>query len=226
MANRNIDSKELRSLSMPEAKSGYDKSIVDTVIAGCADTISDLEQQVEELNKALQYLRAQSSPMEIDDDSEDDDRNDSMLNWLNNLDSFNIDLEVQKNIAEAIVGSTMAASQIRHEAKERIKILINAVAAEVKKLVELVHLSKTSFALNAELPNMLAAWEGEFSGKISTLLSQLELPWTVQVSQLAKVLNHMSTNQNIIDSKKDLDQIIPKVKQDPIKSTTTQGKWG
>ena len=47
MANRNIDSKELRSLSMPEAKSGYDKSIVDTVIAGCADTISDLEQQVE-----------------------------------------------------------------------------------------------------------------------------------------------------------------------------------
>ena len=216
MANRNIDSKELRSLSMPEAKSGYDKSIVDTVIAGCADTISDLEQQVEELNKALQYLRAQSSPMEIDDDSEDDDTNDSILNWLNNLDSFNIDL----------VGSTMAASQIRHEAKERIKILINAVAAEVKKLVELVHLSKTSFALNAELPNMLAAWEGEFSGKISTLLSQLELPWTVQVSQLAKVLNHMSTNQNIIDSKKDLDQIIPKVKQDPIKSTTTQGKWG
>lgn len=134
MANRNIDSKELRSLSMPEAKSGYDKSIVDTVIAGCADTISDLEQQVEELNKALQYLRAQSSPMEIDDDSEDDDTNDSILNWLNNLDSFNIDLEVQKNIAEAIVGSTMAASQIRHEAKRENKNTNKCSCSRSKKI--------------------------------------------------------------------------------------------
>ena len=196
MANRNIDSKELRSLSMPDAKFGYDKQIVDTVIAGCADTISDLEQQIEELNSALAYLRAQSAPLEINrsDQSEDDD-DDSMLNWLNNLDPLKIDQEVQRTIAEAIVGSTMAASHIRSEAKDRVKLLIDAVALEVRKLVDIVHQAKTSYVLSAELPTALASWEGEFKAKISTLLSQLELPWTVQVSQLAKVLNHMSANQ-------------------------------
>lgn len=222
MANRNIDSKELRSLSIPEAKSGYDKSIVDTVIAGCADTIADLEKQIEELNKAMQFLRAQSAPMEVDSDT-DESTNDTILSWLNNLDPLDIDQEVQRNIAEAIVGSTMAASHIRHEAKERIKILFDALAFEVKKLVEIVRLSKTSVALYAELPIALSAWEGEFSGRISTLLSQLELPWTVQVSQLAKVLNHMSQNHVNVESQQ--SQIAPATKHDPTISTTTKGKW-
>ena len=228
MTNRNIDSNELRSLSMPEAKSGYDKKIVDTVIAGCADTIADLEAQIEELNRAMQYLRAQSAPMEVE--SEDDQSaNDSILTWLNNLDPLDIDQEVQRNIAEAIVGSTMAASHIRQEAKERIKILIDAVALEVKKLVELVRMSKTSVALSSQLPVALSAWEGEFSGKISTLLSQLQLPWTVQVSELAKVLNHMSNNQTPLLQQSNQDQVIEERRKyprpDPTTSVTTKGKW-
>jgi hypothetical protein len=222
MANRSIDSRELRSLIMPEAKSGYDKNIVDTVITACADTIHDLENQIEELNKALHFLRAQSAPMEIVDET-DDSTNDTILSWLNNLDPLNIDQAVQRNIAEAIVGSTMAASQIRHEATERIKILIDAVAIEVKKLIDIVRESKTSVALTSELPISLSKWEGEFSGQISTLLSQLELPWTVQIAQLAKVINHMSQNQITNKLRDDLE--IRQSQHDPTKSITIKGQW-
>lgn len=230
MANRNIDSKELRALSMPHAKFGYDKQIVDTVISGCADTIADLEQQIEELNSALAYLRAQSAPLEISRSDQLDDDDDSMLIWLNNLDPLKIDQEVQRTIAEAIVGSTMAASHIRVEAKERIKILIDAVALEVRKLVEIVRKSKTSYTLSAELPNSLSAWEGEFKAKISTLLSQLELPWTVQVSQLAKVLNHMSSNQiaEIDAAQNQSPHAIRSTTEHPAhktESSTTKGPW-
>lgn len=229
MAKRNIDSKELRSLSMPDAKFGYDKEIVDTVISGCADTISDLEQQIEELNTALSYLRAQSAPLEVNrQDQFTDDDDDSMLAWLNDLDPLKIDQEVQRTIAEAIVGSTMAASHIRAEAKERVKILIDAVAVEVKKLVELVRKSKTSNVLITELPKALSAWEGEFRFNISSLLSQLELPWTVQVSQLAKVLNHMSENQiGEIDKKQNKSSHSVRAQKPTQKndSKTTKGQW-
>ena len=229
---------------MPDAKFGYDKQIVDTVIAGCADTISDLEQQIEELNSALAYLRAQSAPLEINrsDQSEDDD-DDSMLNWLNNLDPLKIDQEVQRTIAEAIVGSTMAASHIRSEAKDRVKLLIDAVALEVRKLVDIVHQAKTSYVLSAELPTALASWEGEFKAKISTLLSQLELPWTVQVSQLAKVLAHMAETANQpentiasksekVGSKRETGSSIKRRQtstfdeMDAPSQSTTKGQWG
>ncbi len=226
MANRNVESSELRSLSVPEVKNGYDKDIVDTVIAGCADTIDDLETQIEELNRAMQYLRAQSAPMEVAHE-DNEEGNDQILSWLNNLDPLDIDREVQRNIAEAIVGSTMAASQIRHEAKERIKILIDAVAIEVRKLVEIVRLSKTSLVLSTDLPNSLSAWEGEFSGKINKLLTQLELPWTVQVSELAKVINHLSNSQSVPEDiqPKEAPSKVSDMNIDG-RSKTTSGNWG
>src|SRR5690606_29874618 len=110
-------------------------------------------------------------------------------------DPMDIDREVQKNIAEAIVESTMAASHIRSEARERVKQLIDAVAVEVGKLTAIVKQSKTSIQATNELPNALAAWEGEFATRVGTLLQQLQLPWTVQVSQLAKVLSHMAEGE-------------------------------
>jgi DivIVA domain-containing protein len=188
---RHITSRDLKGVQFPKGKSGYDPEKVDAVMAVCADTIESLENQIEELQRAVAMARAESSPMEL---ASQVDEEDAIAQWLTTLDPTEIDLEVQKNIAEAIVESTMAASHIRSEARERVKQLIDAVASEVQKLIAIVRESKSSVAASADLPLALAAWEGEFSTRIGTLLQQLQLPWTVQVSQLAKVLSHMVDN--------------------------------
>lgn len=191
MARPHISAQDLRAASFPKTKSGYDPDKVDAVMNICADTIEGLELQIEELQRAVAMARAESAPMEL---AHQVDEEDAIAQWLTTLDPTEIDREVQKNIAEAIVESTMAASHIRSEARERVKALIDAVASEVQKLVAIVKESKSSVAAGTELPNALAAWEGEFSSRISVLLQQLQLPWTVQVSQLAKVLSHMVDN--------------------------------
>ena len=189
MAHRNITPGELKSVTFPIAKSGYPADKVDAVISLCAETIEDLENQVAQLQNAVAMARAESAPMELASVGDDED---VIAQWLTTLDPLEIDREVQKNIAEAIVESTMAASHIRTEARERVKALIDAVAVEVQKLMTIVKEARSSVAASNELPNSIAAWQGEFSGHIGVLLQQLQLPWTVQVSQLAKVLAHMA----------------------------------
>jgi DivIVA domain-containing protein len=188
MAQRNISASDLRNAKFPTAKSGYEAEKVDAVLALCANTIEDLETQVAELQRAVALARAESAPMELATYGDDED---VIAQWLTTLDPLDIEREAQKNIAEAIVESTMAASHIRSEARERVKSLIDAVASEVAKLVNIVKDAKKSVAASNNLPNALSEWEGEFAGRINTLLQQLQLPWTVQVSQLAKVLSHM-----------------------------------
>lgn len=191
MAHRNITSGELKEVSFPVAKQGYPAEKVDAVIELCANTIEDLENQVAQLQNAVAMARAESAPMELSSVVDDED---VIAQWLTTLDPMEIDLEVQKNIAEAIVESTMAASHIRTEARERVKSLIDAVAVEVQKLMVIVKTARGSVAASNELPNSIATWQGEFAGSIGVLLQQLQLPWTVQVSQLAKVLAHMAEN--------------------------------
>jgi|GEM_PF-2816651 len=191
MAKRNITSGELRGVSFPVTKSGYEADKVDAVLEICASTIEDLEDQVAQLQNAVAMARAESAPMELASIQDDED---VIAQWLTTLDPMEIDREVQKNIAEAIVESTMAASHIRSEARERVKALIDAVAVEVQKLMQIVKQSRSSLAATNELPNSIAKWQGEFATKIGALLQQLQLPWTVQVSQLAKVLAHMAEN--------------------------------
>ena len=81
--------------------------------------------------------------------------------------------------------------------------------------------------MSTDLPNSLSAWEGEFSGKINKLLTQLELPWTVQVSELAKVINHLSNSQSISENTqpKEAPSKVSYTKIDG-KSKTTSGNWG
>lgn len=189
MANNNISANDLRGVEFPKEKSGYSGEKVDAVINICADTIESLEQQVQELQRAVAMARAESAPMELTNQFDEED---AIAQWLTTLDPTQIDLEVQKNIAEAIVESTMAASHIRSEARERVKTLIDAVASEVQKLISLVRESRTSVAAANDLPKNISDWEAGFSSRIGTLLQQLQLPWTVQVSQLAKVLSHMA----------------------------------
>lgn len=193
MANNHITSNDLRGVSFPKEKSGYSAEKVDAVMNICADTIQGLEQQIEELQRAVAMARAESAPLEV---ASHVDEEDAIAQWLTTLDPTEIDLEVQKNIAEAIVESTMAASHIRSEARERVKTLIDAVASEVQKLISIIKESRTSVAATNELPNAISDWEANFSTRIGTLLQQLQLPWTVQVSQLAKVLSHMVEHPN------------------------------
>lgn len=189
MAHQHISSGDLRSIDFPKTKSGYDPEKVDAVIELCAKTVDSLEAQIQDLQRAVAMARAESAPMELGNSFDEED---AIAQWLTTLDPTEIDREVQKNIAEAIVESTMAASHIRTEARERVKTLIDAVANEVQKLISLIRESKTSVAVLNDLPTSISQWEAEFSTRIGTLLQQLQLPWTVQVSQLAKVLSHMA----------------------------------
>ncbi len=191
MAHRIVTSEELRNVSFPESESGYPSHDVDIVISACADTIEELEAQVIQLHNALAMARAESAPMELASAGDDED---VIAQWLTTLDPLDIDREVQKTIAESIVESTMAASHIRSEARERVKSLIDAVANEVQKLMGVVKDSRSSVAAAQNLPTALVEWQGEFAVHIGTLLEQLQLPWTVQVSQLAKILTHMAEN--------------------------------
>lgn len=197
MANRNITSAELKEVEFPEVeKDGYDPAKVNAVMLVAAETISNLEDQITDLQNAVALARAESAPMELAIVNDDED---VIAQWLTTLDPLEIESEVQKNIAEAIVESTMAASHIRSEARERVKSLIDAVALEVQKLMSIVKLARGSVAATNDLPNSLATWQGEFAGNIGQLLQQLQLPWTVQVSQLAKVLAHMAENMKLED---------------------------
>ncbi|MFN8016398.1 MAG: DivIVA domain-containing protein [Acidimicrobiia bacterium] len=226
--SRNISSGDLRNVSFPTAKSGYDSEKVDAVIEICASTIEDLENQVAQLQNAVAMARAEAAPMELANVHDDED---VIAQWLTTLDPLEIDREVQKNIAEAIVESTMAASHIRTEARERVKSLIDAVAVEVQKLVKLVKQSRSSVAAANQLPNELAQWQGTFATKIGKLLQELQLPWTVQVSQLAKVLAHMAENVNEIETpEKPKTPPLIKRRQTNIDdgestSATTKGHW-
>jgi len=164
MAKRNLTSGELRAVSFPTAKSGYESDKVDAVLEICASTIEDLEDQVAQLQNAVAMARAESAPMELATIQDDED---VIAQWLTTLDPMDIDREVQKNIAEAIVESTMAASHIRSEARERVKTLIDSVAVEVQKLMQIVKQSRSSLAATNELPNSIAQWQGEFATKIA-----------------------------------------------------------
>lgn len=236
MTKRTIQSGDLRNLSFPTSKSGYETDKVDAVIAICADTIEDLENQVAQLQNAVAMARAESAPMELASVADDED---VIAQWLTTLDPMKIDLEVQKNIAEAIVESTMAASHIRTEARERVKTLIDAVAVEVQKLMTIVKAARGSVAASNDLPNAVSQWQGEFAGRIGTLLAQLQLPWTVQVSQLAKVLAHMAENSadeievnaNAEKTKRQSGSSIKRrqtsMNEEPeiSKASTTKGEW-
>ncbi len=81
--------------------------------------------------------------------------------------------------------------------------------------------------MSTDLPNSLSAWEGEFSGKINKLLTQLELPWTVQVSELAKVINHLSNSQSVPEDiqPKEAPSKVSDMNIDG-RSKTTSGNWG
>lgn len=241
MSNRNITSGELKDVSFPTAKQGYPPEKVDAVIALCANTIEDLESQVAQLQNAVAMARAESAPMELASVGDDED---VIAQWLTTLDPLEIDREVQKNIAEAIVESTMAASHIRTEARERVKSLIDAVAVEVQKLMAIVKQARGSVAASNDLPNSIAKWQGEFAGSIGVLLQQLQLPWTVQVSQLAKVLAHMAENSaqvtdpetasgEKLNKKGEAGSSIKRrqtanyddVDEDPKSASITKGKW-
>ena len=191
MAKRNLTSSEIRGVSFPVAKSGYESDKVNAVLEVCASTIEDLEDQIAQLQNAVAMARAESAPMELANVQDDED---VIAQWLTTLDPMDIDREVQKNIAEAIVESTIAASHIRSEARERVKTLIDSVAIEVQKLMAIVKESRSSLAATNKLPDSIVQWQGEFASRIGKLLQQLQLPWTVQVSQLAKVLAHMAEN--------------------------------
>lgn len=231
MAHRNVTSDELRNVSFSESESGYTTTDVDIVMKACADTIEELEAQVSQLHNALAMARAESAPMELASAGDDED---VIAQWLTTLDPLDIDREVQKTIAESIVESTMAASHIRSEARERVKSLIDAVAVEVQKLMVVVKESRSSVAATQNLPHALVEWQGEFSAHIGVLLEQLQLPWTVQVSQLAKVLSHMAENGADYVEPQDRRPAAPKsgpsvkrrltnlIEED---TSTTTGKW-
>ena len=237
MTHRNISSQELRSASFPTSKSGYTTETVDAVIQLCADSIEDLENQVTQLQNAVAMARSESAPMELAYTGDDED---VIAQWLTTLNPLDISQEVQKNIAEAIVESTMAASHIRSEARERVKALIDAVALEVQKLMIIIKDSRVSVAATNDLPNALAIWQGEFSSRIGVLLQQLQLPWTVQVSQLAKVLAHMAEHElDAIHSQENTEysheagssikrrQSTPHNNEDGSPTTRTiKGQWG
>lgn len=229
---RLVTARDLNAVSFPTDKLGYPPELVDQVISACAETISELETQIQDLHSALAIARAEAAPMELATVGDDED---VIAQWLTTLDPLDIDREVQKTIAEAIVESTMAASHIRSEARERVKTLIDAVASEVHKLVTLIKHARTSEAAARDLPNSLAEWQGEFSARVSSLLTQLQLPWTVQVSQLAKVLAHMAEGEPGTNSARTPE---PRLDEGPgahigvvvdrrgsSETTTTKGEW-
>ena len=89
--------------------------------------------------------------------------------------------------------------------------------------MQIVKQSRGSLAATNELPNSIAQWQGEFATKIGTLLQQLQLPWTVQVSQLAKVLAHMAENTTA-SSEEDIKKIKNSSDNDDMRSTIKRRK--
>lgn len=225
MIHRLLTPQELRSAEFPiDDKPGYEIEKVDAAIELCAQTIEHLEDQIAELQRSVALARAESAPMEINESDEED----AIAQWLTTIDPLDISQEVQKNIAQTLVESTMAASHIRHEAKERAKSLIDAVADEVSKLVVIVKESRNSVESALKLQENIAMWEGGFSGRISLLLEQLQLPWTVQVSQLAKVLAHMAEKERttIVEPEHAPSHVSQRKHIDPpAQSVTTSGDW-
>ncbi|MFZ4585891.1 MAG: hypothetical protein ACOYNI_11775 [Acidimicrobiia bacterium] len=203
---RFVTAKELRELEPPSVKgNGFDRDATLALLDVAADTIDHLEGRIAELQRAVAMARAESAPMEIT--PAHDDTDDVFTEWLANLDPIELDREVQKSIAETMVEATLAARQIRSEAQDRIKALTDAVCAEVHDLMNVVAASRGSLEAMHQLPNEIAAWEGRFSSRIGRLMEQLQLPWTAQVSQLARLLTHMAERDVPRDAVRDVRDV-------------------
>lgn len=191
---RLISARELRELEPPAAKGGaFEREPTLQLLDVAADTIETLEAQVVELQRTVAIARSESAPIEITTHVEDTE--DVFTEWLANLDPIQLDRQVQASIAQAMVEATLAARQIRTEGQERIKALVDAVTAEVETLVHLVTAAKGSMQAMHSLPEDLATWQGRFAARIGRLMEQLQLPWTAQVSQLARLLTHLATSE-------------------------------
>ena len=197
MAIRIITSKELQDLSIPKSKrgKGYDEEFVNSLVKVTYETVSEMEKQIGDLQSALASARADSAPLDVTNSTTHGDEQ-AIANWLTTLSPLDISAEAQKAIAQTIVESTLAASHIRTEAKQRASQLFNAIASEVASLTVRLTKAKESYVGINEIPAVVDQWEKEFAQKISTLLSQLELPWTVQVSELSTLLSKIATQTN------------------------------
>jgi uncharacterized alpha-E superfamily protein len=188
---RLISSRELRDIEPPSARGGtFDREPTLQLLDVAADTIESLEAQIVELQRTVAIARTESAPMEITNYADDPD--DVFTEWLANLDPIQLDRQVQASIAQAMVEATLAARQIRAEGQERIKALVDAVTAETEALVHIVTNSRGSLEAMHRLPEDLATWQGHFGARIGALMEQLQLPWTAQVSQLARLLSHLA----------------------------------
>lgn len=195
MGIRIVTSKQIREVQIPEEKNGYNKDTVNKVIEVASDTVEELERQLKELQEALASARADSAPMDIGSGSSNPADEQVIARWLTTLSPLDISTETQRIIAESVVESTMAASHIRKEAKDRLTQLCNAVSTQVMTLIQELNTSQVSAVGVSKIPSIVTTWQKEFSRSISQLLQQLELPWTVQVSQLSQVLSKMAEGQ-------------------------------
>jgi len=191
---RLISARELREIEPPAARGGaFEREPTLQLLDVAADTIESLETQIVELQRTVAIARSESAPIEITTQAEEPE--DVFTEWLANLDPIQLDRQVQASIAQAMVEATLAARQIRSEGQERIKALVDAVTAEVETLVQLVSTAKGSMQAMHQLPEDLATWQGRFAARIGALMEQLQLPWTAQVSQLARLLTHLATTE-------------------------------
>ncbi len=191
---RLISSRELRDIEPPSARSGtFEREPTLQLLDVAADTIESLEAQIVELQRTVAIARTESAPLEITTNTAEPE--DVFTEWLANLDPIQLDRQVQASIAQAMVEATLAARQIRAEGQERIKALVDAVTGEVEALAEIVQTSRGSLQAMHRLPEDLATWQGRFAARIGALMEQLQLPWTAQVSQLARLLTHLAANE-------------------------------
>ncbi|HVT78404.1 MAG TPA: hypothetical protein VHD87_15310 [Acidimicrobiales bacterium] len=154
-----------------------------------ARTLDDAEQEIADLHRALESARADATPMEVRQHPKAEAATeDSIAAFLATIDPVKLDETVQAAIAEAIVEATLAARNIRDEAKRRVEALAEAVLADVAELSSTVHAARGSVTAMSQLETNLHSWEGKFGTRVRTLVDQLDLPWTEKVSAIAKLL--------------------------------------
>ena len=194
MARPYVSAENLRNSRIPEVKGGFKRDETLALVALAAETIKSLEDQVIELQRAVATARAEAVPMDVGVSTVGHETEDAISKWLANLDPVKVDQEVQQTIADSIVESTLAARQIRSEAQKRISVLVDEIARSVRQLFEDVNLAKSTVQGVAQIPTIVTSWEAQFSKRINQMLKQLDIPWTAQVAELAKVLTRLAND--------------------------------
>lgn len=168
-----------------------DLAEVTLLVERAAQTLEAKREQLLELEVSVARLRAEGPPQASASRTLPEE---AIAAWAAALPPEAIERHTMEAVARPIIEATNAATIMGREAAARVETLLDSVLGEVAALIETVSSARGSMAAMSVLPQDLAAWEAAFKARVRQLLDQIDLPWTSEVSHVARLLSHVASD--------------------------------